>query len=121
MVALKELKQLIKHFKANECPRLGQKKAILYKFAEEHGLLKEEMKVVEHHKKEKKEEAKVEKKAEPKPKKKKLSERQEILQRISVPQPKTKKEMNAEMLKKVQEIRKEKGVSLKEAWALAKN
>ena len=46
-INLKELKALIKHFKAHECPRLGQKKAVLLKFAEEHGLLKKAVPVVE--------------------------------------------------------------------------
>jgi hypothetical protein len=39
-ISLKELKARIKHFKSHECPRLGQKKAVLLKFAEEYGLLK---------------------------------------------------------------------------------
>ena len=39
-INLKDLKALIKNFKAHECPRLGQRKEILLKFAQEHGLLK---------------------------------------------------------------------------------
>lgn len=109
MVGLKDLKQLIKDFKKNECPRLGQKKAVLHKFAEEHGLLKPvkaEVKVEEV----KKEEVK---KEEPVKKVFKLKKKEEPV--------KTKKEMNAERLRKVQEIRKSEGLSLKDAWARLKN
>jgi hypothetical protein len=49
-ISLKELKARIKHFKSHDCPRLGQKKAVLLKFAEEHGLLKKkELVTIDEH------------------------------------------------------------------------
>lgn len=140
-INLKELKALIKHFKAHECPRLGQRKEILLKFAQEHGLLKkdvpavaapvvaapvsaapvaapvvEEKKVVEFKTKAGKT-VKIVKKA---VKKEKVVKKAGKKEKVAKKKEGEHQEKNAARLKEVQKIRKEKGVSLKEAWALVK-
>jgi len=154
-ISLKEVRAMIKHFKAHECPRLGQRKEILMKFAEEHGLLKHHHEARElaakSHEAKKAEEAKPpavvkDKKAEEPIKGRKEMSGAEMAQYDLAKQrrdkkalehfhkafpglleskkaeapPMSPKDKNAARLKEVQKIRKEKGVSLKEAWALVK-
>lgn len=115
-INLAELKKLIKHFKAHECPRLGQKKEVLMKFAVEHKLIghREEAKeiAVEKHKNE------VVKTEVPAKAKKVIKIKKEA---VVVEPVKSSKDKSRERLQMVQKIRKEKGVSLKEAWAMLKN
>jgi hypothetical protein len=137
---LKHLKELIRHFKSKECPKLSSGKAVLHKFAEEHGLLKEhhqvsEVSVAEKH------EAKAEKHLElakeaktPAVKNKHIKKamveekKAEVAEKKPVKMTKkamasapvmSKKEAHRETLKKVMAIRKS-GKTLKEAWAEVK-
>jgi hypothetical protein len=133
--SLSELKKVVQEHKKN-LPKLNSGKSALYKFATDKGLLSESEPMVEkpvrHVREIKKVEVPVE---EVKPKPKKIKEDKPYVHpEFTYPEPKkTKvekkvKEVVSEVAKKpkslslasVQAIKKEKNVSLKEAWAIFK-
>ena len=97
-VTLTLLKVKIKEFKKSACPRLSSGKDFLMKFAVEHKLLKHKEEHVE------------------------TATKAHEAKEVKVEEPKKHKEPmdKKSMLSEVQKIRKERNVSLKEAWAIHK-
>ena len=143
--SLSELKDMVKHFKGHVLPKLSSGKKSLMEFASKHGMLESTMPVMEM--KQVKNIAEHEKKAEKHMEQavkaqtvshkrahlrmakkeehdaesvEKLVEK-EIKSSKKASKPAESKESGTDIKKRVFQIKKEKGVSLKEAWAMARS
>lgn len=141
--SLSELKEMVKHFKGHVMPKLSSGKKALHEFASKHGMLESSMPAMEM--KQVKDVAQHEKKAEKHMEQavkaqtmsqkrahmrmaKKEEHDAESVEKVVEKEMKSKKvsksaeskESGADMKKRVFQIKKEKGVSLKEAWAMAR-
>jgi len=142
--SLSELKEMVKHFKGHVLPKLSSGKKALHEFASKHGMLESSMPAMEM--KQVKDVAQHEKKAEKhmeqavkaqtmsqkrahmrqaKAEEKSAESVEKVVEKEmksskKASKPVESKESGSDMKKRVFQIKKEKGVSLKEAWAMAR-
>ena len=142
--SLSELKEMVKHFKGHMLPKLSSGKKALHEFASKHGMLESTMPAVEmkqvkdvaqHEKKAEKHmeqavkaQTMSQKRAHMRQAKKEEHDAESVEKLVGkemksskkASKPAESKESGSDMKKRVFQIKKEKGVSLKEAWAMAR-